>query len=141
MTLPLEGLNAKQQRFADLVLGGMAASKAYRAAGYKATNDDAAEANGSRLIKANRVAAYLTARRAAAAERSELSLASVLKDAAKLANDEKVDASSRVAAFKLVLEHLARSTPPVSRPLPVPKAADEEDLARRGLAIVDAMLA
>src|SRR3954449_1639892 len=119
MVQPSEGLNPKQQWFGNLVLGGMAASTAYRAAGYKATTNAAAEANGSRLIKTHRVAAYLTARRAAAAERSELSLASVLKDAAKLANDEKVDASSRVAAFKLVLEHLARSTPPVSRPLPV----------------------
>ena len=141
MVQPSDGLNPKQQWFGNLVLGGMAASTAYRAAGYKATTNAAAEANGSRLIKTNRVAAYLTAKRAAAAERSELSLASVLKDVVRLANDERVERSSRVAAFKLLLEHVARSTPPASRPLPVPEAADEDDLDRRGLAIVDAMLA
>jgi hypothetical protein len=134
MAPPSPGLNPKQQRSARLVLGGMPASRAYSAADYKATTDDAAETNGSRLIKTNRVAAYLTARRGAAAARSELSLASVLKGVARLANDEKVEGSSRVSAFKLLLEHVARSTPPVRSPLPVPEAADEDDLNRRGLA-------
>src|SRR3954447_21372250 len=126
MVQPSDGLNPKQQWFGNLVLGGMAASTAYRAAGYKATTNAAAEANGSRLIKTNRVAAYLTARRAAAAERSELSLAGILKDLARLSNDEQIDGSARVSAFKLLLEHVARSTPPVRSPLPVPETADED---------------
>ena len=41
-------LNTRQQKFADLILDGMPASRAYRAAGYTASADRTAEASGSK---------------------------------------------------------------------------------------------
>src|SRR4051812_29709158 len=81
------------------------------AAGYTARTDTAAETNASRLIKTDQVAGYLAERRAAAAEKASLSLAGVLADLVELARDKAMDGPSRVAAFKLALEHLARAAP------------------------------
>ena len=130
MSPPSEGLNAKQQRFANVVLSGMA-SKAYRAAGYTASTDRAAEAGASRLLRNVKVAAYLTDRRASAAQHAGLSLAQVLTDVAKFANDEKVDGGSRVSAFRLLLEHIAQST--ARSPLLVPETAGETTITGEGL--------
>ncbi len=54
------GLSAKHQRFADLVLGGMGASAAYREAGYEARGD-AEHTGASRLLAKPEVAGYIGA--------------------------------------------------------------------------------
>lgn len=104
-------LTPKQQRFADLVLTGMAASRAYREAGYTATTDGAAEASASRLLGSAKVAAYLGARRAGAAAKAELTLAGVLGELAEFARDKGVKDGHRLSAYKFLADHLARTTP------------------------------
>ena len=104
-------LTSKQQRFADLVLTGMPASRAYREAGYTATTDGAAEASASRLLGSAKVAAYLAARRARAATKAELTLAGVLGELAEFARDQGIEAVHRLAAYKFLADQLARTTP------------------------------
>lgn len=62
-------LNDRQIRFANHVLEGVPASRAYLLAGYQA-NERAAEANASRLLRNDKVAAFLNERRKAAIERA-----------------------------------------------------------------------
>jgi hypothetical protein len=104
-------LTTKQQRFADLVLGGMPASRAYREAGYTASTDGAAEASASRLLRSAKVQAYLAARRAGAAAKAELTFAGVLGELAEFARDKGVEAQHRFAAYKFLADQLARTTP------------------------------
>jgi phage terminase small subunit len=58
------GLTARQKRFCDLYLSGMAAGRAYEAAGYKQRGDNA-DAAASRLTGNDRVSTYLKAERKA----------------------------------------------------------------------------
>ena len=104
-------LTHKRQRFADLVLGGMPASRAYREAGYRASTDGTAEVEGSRLLRNPKVAAYLTARRDGAAAKAELTLAGVMGELAEFARDQSVEAPHRLAAYKFLADQLARTTP------------------------------
>lgn len=104
-------LTSKQQRFADLVLGGMPASRAYREAGYTASTDGTAEVEGSKLLRNPKVAAYLTARRTGAAEKAELTLAGVLGELAEFARDQAVEDAHRLTAYKILADQLARTTP------------------------------
>lgn len=71
------GPNDRQRRFADLVLAGRPASRAYLDAGYQAASMAAAEASASRLLRNAKVAAYLAERRAGAARQTETDLARV----------------------------------------------------------------
>lgn len=134
-------LTDRQRRFCDLVLAGMPASRAYRAAGYRAASDGVAETNAARLIKADQVAAYLAHHRAAAAEQAEVTLAGELAALQRFANDEKVDCTSRLGAHKLLLDHLTKATPPARTALSVPPTGEEGDFLRRALAVFDGMLA
>jgi hypothetical protein len=109
-------LTPKQQRFADLVLGGMPASRAYREAGYRASTDGTAEVEGSRLLRNPKVAAYLAARRAGAAAKAELTLAGVLSELAEFARDQGIDDAHRLAAYKFLADQLARTTP-IAKPV------------------------
>jgi hypothetical protein len=104
-------LTSKQQRFADLVLGGMPASRAYREAGYTASTDGAAEASASHLLGSAKIAAYLAARLAGVAAKAELTLAGMLGELAEFARDEGIDAPHRLAAYKFLIDQLARTTP------------------------------
>lgn len=104
-------LTPKQQRFADLVLGGVPASRAYREAGYRASTDGTAEVEGSRLLRNPKVAAYLASRRAGAAVKAELTLAGVLGELAEFARDQSIEAPHRLAAYKFLADQLARTTP------------------------------
>ena len=104
-------LTPKQQRFADLLLGGMPASRAYRGAGYRASTDGTAEVEGSRLLRNPKVAAYLGARRTGAAAKAELTLAGVLGELAEFARDQAIEAVHRLAAYKFLADQLARTTP------------------------------
>lgn len=67
-----EKLTNKQQRFADFVLQGKNQRDAYRLAGYRSETDEATDANASRLISSDKVAAYLSARRQKIAAKVEL---------------------------------------------------------------------
>jgi hypothetical protein len=104
-------LTPKQQRFADLVLTGVPASRAYREAGYRASTDGTAEVEGSRLLRNPKVAAYLAARRTGAAAKAELTLAGVLGELADFARDSGVEAAHRLSAYKFLADQLARTTP------------------------------
>ena len=67
-----EKLTVMQQRFADFILQGKSQRDAYRLAGYKSETDEATDANASRLISSDKVAAYLSARRQKIAAKVEL---------------------------------------------------------------------
>jgi len=60
--------NARWERFAQLVVSGVPASRAHAEAGFKGT-DKSHEANSSRLIRADRVAARIAELRAPALQR------------------------------------------------------------------------
>lgn len=57
------GLNIRQQRFAELVVSGMSATQAYKDAGYKGTGH-AAEASASKILSRVEVQAYIAQLRA-----------------------------------------------------------------------------
>ena len=59
MDSALNRLNPRQRKFVELVAGGLPASHAYREAGYRATTDRVAEANGCRMMRHDSVAAAL----------------------------------------------------------------------------------
>lgn len=134
-------LTDRRRRFCDLVIGGMPASRAYRAAGYRAASDGVAETNAARLIKTDHVAAYLARHRAAAAEHAVVTLAGELAALQRFANDEEVDGASRLGAHRLLLDYLTKTTPPVRTALQMPPTGEEGDFLRRSLAVFDGMLA
>lgn len=134
-------LTARQQRFADLALGGMPASRAYRDAGYSATTDRVAEAAGSRMLRNVRVAAYLAERRAAAADRAELTYAGFLREFADFARDKDVDQAHRLAAYKFVTEHLARAAPLASAVAEATGEGTIERAARISVGFLEAVMA
>lgn len=63
-------MNPRQEKFAQLVAGGMAASRAYEKAGYK-TKGHASEASAGKLLRNAEVAAYVAKLRAAAKSKGE----------------------------------------------------------------------
>lgn len=134
-------LTTRQQRFADLILGGMPASRAYRDAGYSATTDRVAEAAGSRMLRNVRVAVYLAERRAASSVRAELTYASFLSEVAEFARDKTTEQVHRVAAYKLVTEHLARATPLASAVAEATGEGTIERGARINVGILEAVMA
>jgi phage terminase small subunit len=136
----VRGLTDKQRRFADLVLGGMAASRAYREAGYKAGTDRVGEAEASKLLRNPRVAAYLAERRAKAAERAEVTVADALAGLRKVAEDPASPAFAKVQALSRILDHLTKHAP-LAEPLAVPAEVTEGRVAALALAVLEAAAA
>lgn len=106
-------LNERQRRFCDAVLAGRPASRAYREAGYRASTDQAAEANASQLMKSRKVAAYLRERRAEAIERADVSAAEALAGLREIAGDTGQPGQVRVQAYKAILEAIKDGLAPV----------------------------
>lgn len=79
-----ETLSGRPRKFADLILGGMCQRDAYKAAGYKSDSDAATDANASRLISSDKVAAYISAKRQNASQRAEIDLTWLIEQAADL---------------------------------------------------------
>lgn len=63
--MPQQLLNPRQHKFVRGVLKGLTQSEAYRAAGYKASSQNSAETNASRLIRNDRISAALASARRA----------------------------------------------------------------------------
>lgn len=64
-------MNDRQKKFADLIIMGRPASRAYREAGYSATGNGA-EVNGHKLLKNPEIKAYIEAAKERAAEAAEI---------------------------------------------------------------------
>lgn len=127
-----DGLNARQQRFADLILEGRAGWRAYREAGYTARTDHAAGANAARLIASDRMARYLAQRRAAATERAEITVAETLHGLPEIAEDPRQPGMARVAAYKALLDAIKAGLVPLRLELPEATPLSHERV--RGLA-------
>lgn len=65
------GLNAREKRFADLVISGMAAGRAYEKAGY-AARGGVADTNASRMLRNAQVASYIRAERKALSDQARI---------------------------------------------------------------------
>lgn len=107
-----DSLNARQQRFADLILEGWAACRAYRAAGFRAGSDRTAEVEGSKLLRKPEVAAYLAERRAKAAEQAGVSAAEALAGLREIAGDKGQPGQVRVQAHRAILEGIRAGLAP-----------------------------
>ena len=107
-----DSLNARQQRFADLILEGWAACRAYGAAGFRAGSDRTAEVEGSKLLRKPEVAAYLAERRAKAAEQAGVSAAEALAGLREIAGDKGQPGQVRVQAHRAILEGIRAGLAP-----------------------------
>lgn len=71
-------MNDRQKKFADLIIMGRPASRAYKEAGYSATGNGA-EVNGHKLLKNPEIKAYIEAAKERAAEAAEIERAECVK--------------------------------------------------------------
>lgn len=72
-------MTPKQQKFADLIIGGSDASSAYISAGYKTSTPNATYANASRLLRNDKVASYIDEQRERSQEAVGISLESLTR--------------------------------------------------------------
>lgn len=96
-------LSEQQERFCRFIVEGKNQRDAYNAAGYKSGSDEATDANASRLISNDKIAARIAALRANAAKRSELTAAHFAKRL------ERIAAAAERTVFKAVLPGSAAS--------------------------------
>jgi hypothetical protein len=98
-------LNPRQQKFVELYLGGMPASRAYRQAGYRPSTDAVAEAAASQLLKHPKVAAAVEAARAKATEAAGVSAEVIAQRLWVEANRQPADGGThagRIRALELL---------------------------------------
>ena len=72
--------NARHERFAQEIVKGKSGREAYRSAGFKPKNDNAADAAASRLLKDVKVRARITELQERAAKRAELTVVDILNE-------------------------------------------------------------
>lgn len=77
-------LTRNQQVFCDEYLIDLNATRAYKVAYPRTTKDETAAANGSRLIRNDRVKAYINSKMKAREKRTEITQDKVLKELAKI---------------------------------------------------------
>lgn len=106
-SLGAKTLTEQQERFCRFILEGKNQTDAYKAAGYKAKDDNVAKANASRLIANANVAAFLAERRAGASRRTELNAAHFAKRLERLAA-----AAERTAFPDMAPAEMADGQPP-----------------------------
>jgi phage terminase small subunit len=101
-------LNARQQRFVDEYLVDLDAPAAYRRAGYRPCNDNAASAAASRLLNDVNVRAAVAAAQQEQAARLLVSQDDVIRGLHVEATDRGAHsrASARVRAWELLGKHL-----------------------------------
>ena len=78
----------KRRRFADEYLIDLNATRAYRAAGYKASTDNTAGVEGSKLLRDPKVGAYVKARTKAAVEKAGITADRALQELGRLATSD-----------------------------------------------------
>ena len=71
-------MNDRQKKFADLIIMGKPASRAYKEAGYSATGNGA-EVNGHKLLKNPEIKAYIETAKERAAEAAEIEREDIVK--------------------------------------------------------------
>ena len=98
----MSDLSEQQERFCRLIVEGKNQRDAYREAGYKSTSDAATDANASRLISNDKIAARITMLRQPAAEKAEVTLDWLIDQAKEVLQAAKADAShaASIAAIK-----------------------------------------
>src|SRR5262245_9332698 len=101
-------LSERQERFAQHVAAGMPASRAYRAAGFKATGNGA-EVNASKLLRIAKVAARIRELRREHAASCKLDAAYVI-GGLRVEAETAPYAAARVRALELVGKRLALFT-------------------------------
>jgi phage terminase small subunit len=101
--LGVSDLSEQQERFCRFIVEGKNQRDAYNAAGYKSGSDAAADANASRLISNDKIAARIAEMRANAAKRSELTAAHFAKRL------ERIAAAAERTVFKAALPGAAAS--------------------------------
>ncbi len=77
-------LSAQQQKFADGILSGMSQRDAYVAAGYKSDSERAVDANASRMMSLDKVAAYIDEHRAKASQSAQITQERILQEYARI---------------------------------------------------------
>lgn len=91
--------NARHERFAQEVAKGTSSRDAYRAAGYETRNDAATDAAASRLLSDVKVQARVAEIQERAAIRTEISVASVTENLARIA--AKAEALSEASGLSV----------------------------------------
>jgi phage terminase small subunit len=98
----MKPLNVRQERFAQLVASGMAASRAYQNAGYKSTGN-AAESSAVQLLRNPKVVAYVDDLKNRAKRKNENAVFLTIEEKRTFLREVvttpvgQVDASSRLA--------------------------------------------
>lgn len=127
------GLTPRQRRFADQYLIDENASAAYIKAGYTAKNENVAAANASRMIRLDKVAAYIAARVKSVSDRCGITLERTLRhvanmgyvDPRKFLNDDGSlvplkelddESAGALAGFEVVVEAHQKGAPPELQP-------------------------
>lgn len=78
-------LKGKRKRFADEYLVDLNGTRAYKAAGYRAKNDNVAHASAAKLLRNATVKAYIGERQKKLADKLEVTVERVVSEYAKLA--------------------------------------------------------
>jgi phage terminase small subunit len=98
----MRGLNAREVLFAQEIVKGATGRDAYKAAGYKITNDNTTDVCASQLLRRPKVAAYIQELQGRAASRAEISAAYLTEKVLALAKSAE-DIPQNPAAIQAAL--------------------------------------
>lgn len=104
----MSGLSEQQERFCRLIIEGRSQRDAYLGAGYKPTNDNAADAAASRLLSAVKVQTRISELRAPVTKRMQITLESVtemLREDRELARQNNQVGAAVAAAMGIAKLH------------------------------------
>ena len=93
----MNGLSERQQRFCDLVAAGTPAGRAYEQAGYR-SKGAAADAQASRMLRFDKVAARIAELRADSAERAGITRERILEFLSEVIESAEERTSDRLKA-------------------------------------------
>ena len=91
----MRGLNAREVLFAQEIVKGATGRDAYKAAGYKLTNDNTMDVCASQLLRRPKVAAYIQELQGRAATRAEISVVYLTEKVLALASQPKTSHRTR----------------------------------------------
>lgn len=95
-------LNAKHERFCQAIISGMSQRDAYKAAGFRSTNDNAIDACASRLLSTAKITSRIAELRKPAAKKARVTLDWLIEQAQEVLQAAKQDGShaASIAAIK-----------------------------------------